>query len=235
MGTEPDVVYIVRPGDRNEELRFSLRSLANLPHGRVWVAGYMPKWVGGATAIPVRFVPRRSRWERSAANLAAACAHPEVAERFVLMHDDFFVMKPLADVPVLHRGEVERVAEVYGRRGATTYRGAMLAATKLLNGFGVERPLSYELHAPMVIEKQGMAGVLELVARATNTRVAGHVRTLYGNLAEVGGTESHDFKVSHQEWSEEWAFLSTSDHVFGEGAVGRHIRKRFPEPSRYEG
>jgi hypothetical protein len=33
----PDVVYVVRPGEKNEELRDSLRSLAHLPHGKGWV------------------------------------------------------------------------------------------------------------------------------------------------------------------------------------------------------
>ncbi len=44
--THPDVVYVVRPGDKNEELRYSIRSvIANLPHRKVWIAGYKPTWL----------------------------------------------------------------------------------------------------------------------------------------------------------------------------------------------
>ena len=34
-----DLVYLVRPGEQNEELRWSLRSLVNLPHERVFEVG----------------------------------------------------------------------------------------------------------------------------------------------------------------------------------------------------
>ena len=46
-----DAVYYVRPGDRNDELRYSLRSLANLPHDRVWIVGHTPPWVTGIESI----------------------------------------------------------------------------------------------------------------------------------------------------------------------------------------
>ncbi|MFF3129757.1 hypothetical protein ACFVRD_48125 [Streptomyces sp. NPDC057908] len=45
-GERPDIVYVVRPWNQNEQLRYSLRTLANLPHRRVWIAGYCPTWVG---------------------------------------------------------------------------------------------------------------------------------------------------------------------------------------------
>ena len=70
----PDIVYVVRPGERNEELRYSLRSLSNLPHGRVWIAGYMPKWVTGVEHIPSPAKP--GSHVHAKANLRAACQHP---------------------------------------------------------------------------------------------------------------------------------------------------------------
>ena len=49
---EMDIVYVVRPGDENEALRYSLRSLANIPHRTVWIAGYRPKWCYGIVYVP---------------------------------------------------------------------------------------------------------------------------------------------------------------------------------------
>lgn len=38
-----DIVYFVKESDENEELRYSLRSLKNFPHKRVWFYGGCPK------------------------------------------------------------------------------------------------------------------------------------------------------------------------------------------------
>ena len=47
-----DLVYIVCPGDQNEELRYSLRSVArNLPGRRVWIFGHTPPWVTGVHSV----------------------------------------------------------------------------------------------------------------------------------------------------------------------------------------
>ena len=40
-----DVVYCVKDDPDNEELRYSLRSLKNLPHQKVWIYGGGPKWL----------------------------------------------------------------------------------------------------------------------------------------------------------------------------------------------
>lgn len=107
----PDIVYPVRPGTINEELRYSLRSLANVPHGRVWIAGHRPPWARGVGHIPVP--PQATKYLGSTANLRAAVEHPEVAEEFLYFNDDFFVMTAVQEVPALHRGPVDRV-EAYG-------------------------------------------------------------------------------------------------------------------------
>jgi hypothetical protein len=38
-----DVVVMVRVGREYDELRYALRSLCNVPHGRVWVYGGEPR------------------------------------------------------------------------------------------------------------------------------------------------------------------------------------------------
>lgn len=40
-----DIVYFVKESAKNEELRYSLRSLKNFPHGRVWFYGYCPSFL----------------------------------------------------------------------------------------------------------------------------------------------------------------------------------------------
>lgn len=223
-----DVVYVCRPGNRNEELRYSLRSLVNVPHDRVWIAGHMPTFVRGAGHIPVGFA--RSKYAHTSASLRAACSHAEVSESFVLMNDDFFVMRPTPEIPVLHRGPIEEVEAEYVRRGGITYVASMRQAAGWLAEQGCEPVLSYELHAPLPVVKAQMAEVLDLGVAGLET----HKRTVYGNLGRIGGERSHDYKVIGREWSMSWPFISTMDHIFARDEVGRYIRARFPEPSPYE-
>src|SRR5688572_13246658 len=103
MALAPDIVYVCRPGDDNEELRYSLRSLRNLPHGRVFVAGYCPVWVSSEVErIPV---PRMSdKHTHALASLVAAMNDERVSDPFVMFNDDFYIMRPMDRVPILHTG-----------------------------------------------------------------------------------------------------------------------------------
>jgi hypothetical protein len=63
-----------------------------------------------------------------------------------------------------------------------------------------------------------------------------HWRTVYGNLAQIGGVKITDPKVrsGHPVDYQEWPLLSTSDTVFTYHSVGRYIREQFPIRSKYE-
>ena len=53
-----DVVYCVKELITNEELRYSLRSLRNLPHRKVWIFGGCPKWVNTEEVEKEQFVSK---------------------------------------------------------------------------------------------------------------------------------------------------------------------------------
>lgn len=221
---------MVGPGDRNEELRYSLRSLAaHVPHDRVWIAGHCPPWVTGVHHIPV---PQngRSRFANSTANMRAACEHPDVSDTFAYFNDDFFVLRDLPDgVPVLHRGPV---ADVVAATPHSAYRMGAIATARLLRHLGYPEPLSYELHMPMTVHR---AGMLEAIERGRNLPVM-HKRTLYGNLAGIGGEQVPDCKIVDRNApipAGVWC-VSTSDQSFAAGLVGRQVRDMFGEPCRYE-
>lgn len=227
-----DIVYVLKRSDRNEELRFSLRSLANLPHAKVWAAGYRPRWAI-LEEIPVR--QRLNKFANSVANLRAACHDPRVSETFVYMNDDFFMLQPLEQLPILHRGTVrdfvaEHVAH-YGRPGAYL-KGLQATADLLVSQLRIRDPLCYEGHVPLIVDKATMKRALDLGADLPVL----HYRTLYGNLARLAGEKIGDWKIRDVRSVPEpsWLFTSTVDTVFAAGAVGRWLRARFPEPSPYE-
>ena len=229
---EPDVVYRLKPSRRNEELRYSLRSLANLPHGRVWTVGTTrPTWV----AEDVGHIPSPERpgtkWKNIVAALQGACAAAEVSSVFVLIDDDMFVMQPLEEMPVLHRGPLEGVG---GYKGTSTYNRGIRETEDLLRELGCTDFLSYELHLPLPIVKARMGEALEIAqARRPKIRCL-HSRTLYGNLWHIGGVQVPDCKVFGKQDYDGRTFVSTSDSSFANAPIGKYVRARFPEPCIYE-
>lgn len=225
----PDVVYIVRDGP-NEELRYSLRSLINLPHGRVWIVGGGPDWLTGVGRIKVE--QYRSKHENGVRNIRAAIAHPDVANPFVLFNDDFFVVQPLDTVPVLHNGPL--ADRITNDALGPSYQRMLRDTQRLLQRHGHDDPLCYDLHVPMTLDKPALTEALDACNGAQIL-----YQTVYGNLRQVGGTYSVNAKVHAstddiQRPIPDGPFWSTNDKSFREDEIGRRIRAAFPEPSRYE-
>lgn len=218
-GDVPDVVYLVREGDRNDELRWSLRSLTNLTHGRVWLAGFQPSWTVQVGRLEVKQNPS-DKYGSVLRNLAAVADSPDVSERFLLFNDDFFCMRPTGEVGPMHLGGTRQVAARYGTRRDRYAQLVRKVADRWPDG------MFYGVHAPMPMEK----------GRLRDTIDAGPVmlRTCYGNAHGVGGVKVQDVKVKHHRAVKPGRWLSTSDGSFDRGEVGRLIRRRFPDPCVYE-
>ncbi|MFB7114824.1 hypothetical protein [Streptomyces sp. NPDC056291] len=228
----PDIVVPVREGAVSQELRYALRSWeAHLPHRRVWIIGYRPQWLGGVEYVPSQQAGR-TKYANTTAAMRHACRHPEISDPFLWANDDFFVMEKLDDMPVLHRGPVREVAEHYAARASGSYLQGMRDTRALLAEYGHEDPLSYELHVPLEIRKEGM---LDALSAGRRVEVL-HKRTAYGVLNGIGGDRMQDVKVLHRgpRFDRSTPFLSTMPDSFGNGEVGRLIRASFPQPSTYE-
>jgi hypothetical protein len=243
------LVYVVREGDINHELRHSLRSVeANLPHDEVVIAGYVPTWVRNVHRIEVPQGPVKG--QNTTKNLLAAAVELEAAgvTDAVLMNDDFYVVEPIEAVPVLHRGPVDAVIRetMLRIRGRTTggWRSRWLQGMEdtralLLAELGTE-PLSYELHVPLPFEPAGMVETIEWCEAHMDRLRDGvpiHKRTVHGNLAFLGGSlMAEDPKVTYPsrlDWPD-GPFVSTNDTTWLRHLVGARLREMFAEPSRYE-
>ena len=231
---------MVREGDRNEELRYSLRSLAaNVPHDRVWVVGYKPAWLTGVQHLRVK--QGNQKHDNTWAIMRAFANHPGIADELLLMNDDFFVMHPVGAVPVMHRGLLPAWLERYGAKGGSWAAEKMLATREVLAAVGRDPAtlLSYELHVPLPVDRRWLA---EVIAVADQMRAAGRVagplckRTLYGNYAGLGGLRAEDCKIANEDLRPDplRTYLSTSDGSFRYWKVGRYIRSQLTIPSPYE-
>ncbi|MEU7323426.1 hypothetical protein ABZ682_23170 [Streptomyces griseoviridis] len=226
-----DLVVPVREGPANQQLRYALRSWrANLPHRRVWIIGYKPSWLGGVGFVPA--LQTGTKYANTTQAVRLACEHPEITDTFLYANDDMFVMDPLTEMPVLHRGLVRDVEAYHAARSSGAYLHGMRETRDVLADHGYDNPLSYELHVPLPVSKAGMLRALD-AGRHVDVL---HKRTAYGVLSEIGGEQIADVKVLHRSprFDRSTPFLSTMPDSFANGEVGRVIRSRFPSPSDYE-
>lgn len=230
-----DVVYVVKPSERNEELRFSLRSLRNLPHDRVFFAGYLPSWVKNVTHIPTVQIPRQKH-PNSMRNQKAALLDDRVSDPFIVMNDDHFVMKPQTHMPTLNWGLVSDVLQCPTLGNA--FRKSMQWTHDILRETH-PFPISYQLHVPLVWKKEQMLRTFDDYEALAPRFINPHYVTIAGNRYSWGGESlAHDVKLlkAHDPilpWVQESPFLSTSDLAF-EGHAGIYIRGQFPGKSPYE-
>jgi hypothetical protein len=226
-----DYVYICRKGD-NEELRYSIRSLEkNLPDVNVWVVGYKPKWYVG-NFIPVKDISTKFNNIHNA--LEKIANHPDIADEFVLMNDDFFILKPMDEVPVIHGGLLLNKINEYERLApSSAYTKLLIKAYKFLVRSGINNPLDYDLHVPLPIKKQDLSRTIKHKYMP---------RSLYGNLTHIAGTQEVDVKVyggnsrlreRSSSIQSDSIFISTEDDSF-ENKYSEVIQNLFPTPSKYE-
>lgn len=228
-----DAVYMVKAGDDNEELRYSLRTLVNLPFIRnVVFVGHKPAWVKN-----VRLIPRDqrlfSKYFNTTNNLLKACKDDKLSDDFLLMNDDFFIMKIQYQPPNFHRGPLDPVMQYYLNLPENYYGLGILETKKYMEKLGIINPMSYELHVPMVLNKKKFSELI-LKQRKENPIEVVHKRTLYGNYYNIGGTHMEDCKIVGDYKVPDTPFLSTDEQSFERYKVGEYIRNRFQLKSPFE-
>jgi hypothetical protein len=228
-----DFVWVCRRGD-NEELRYSIRSvLASFPDATIWVVGGKPDWYSGNFIKTNRITNKYGQVEE---NLRVLVHNKGISESFVLMNDDFFIVKPVSRIEYFHIGSL---ASAYDDLVSQIGKSDLYAKrlSKMLwiitNQLRIKDPLSYELHVPMMMEKSKLATLLG--------KKYPMWRSFYGNKYSVGGSFMSDVKVySHNRQEHrsldylgnESSFLSTDDESFK--AVKPYLHELFPNPSKYE-
>lgn len=229
-----DIVYFVREGDENEELKYSLRSLSNLPHNTVHIVGYKPSWVQNVNHIDIA-QDKGGKNLNTTNNMLMAAKNEAVSEDFILMNDDFFIMKPLSELPRYNRGEIEDVAKYYKQYDSWYYRG-MLDTREYMEKLGIKTSLSYELHIPMMFNKQNVTDMFEQYYSDQPPVSVLHKRSLYGNMFNYGGETIEDVKIytKNGQFDIKSTFLSTQDNIWRDSAVGKFIRNRLTDKCKYE-
>lgn len=227
-----DVVYIVREGG-NEELRYSLRSIAkNFPHERVWIFGGKPTGIA-----PFYFEPRRQdgpdKFWRVYNTFREVIWDARLTDDIWLFNDDFFVMKKLENPPhaIYHgtlQGRIDEIEKVtFGVH--SYYSDKLREVMSILQQAGIEKPLNYETHTPILINRTKAIITLEDYPETPL------FRSIYGNINHIGGEDRPDCKFFQERQPYPIGdYASTADESWQFDKIGEEIRKRFPEKSEFE-
>ena len=224
-----DIVYILKNGKGTDEIKYSLRSLVNFPHGNVWIYGGHPEGIRADRQVSVlqRGV---TKWQKVRNTLVMVCQNDEITEDFWLFNDDFFCMKDCEDLPPIYHGSIkERIREIRDRHGTSEYMLKLLQTEGILDKSGL--PIrNYAVHMPMLVNRQKALEVLNTFDRCPM------FRCLYGNYFDIGGENRADVKIYRmdEEPDHDATWLSTTNDSFKYGAVGRYIREELNEASEYE-
>lgn len=223
-----DCVYVCRPGD-NEELRYSIRSVvANMPYDNLWLVGYKPSWyVGNFLSVP----NTTTKFENIRLALKAAAEHNKISDDFILMNDDFFVIKPTNPDKVLHGGLlIDKINRYRSMIESGRYITLLENTHKFLIKSGIKDPLDYDIHTPMVFNKTNL---LQIINRRH------FPRSLYGNIFKVGGEFTNDVKVYpdnsllKNQIQADSPYISTQDDSF-DNLLNSLLKNHFSIKSIYE-
>lgn len=227
-----DIVYFVKDGDENEELKYSLRSLKNfLPNEdkRVIFYGGCPKDLKPDLHIKVwqhsgsKYGNVHSMYEELAQNL-------RIKKEFYMFNDDFFVMKKINEWKPQHNGSLE---DYINRVEKTSFPSSY--TMRLRRTWGIMRDKgetlkNFELHIPMKYNRIQLREILK------EYKGMNGVRSQYGNRFYHESEDRKDVKIfsNTQSFTKQTDYLSTSDESWKSYEIGEYLRNKFKTPSKYE-
>lgn len=225
----PDVVFPYKRAPNDFELRYSLRSLVNVPHSRVIIAGDNPFCVSDSVTVVKNPRVSGDRYMSSTANIFAAMARADVSDDFIVMNDDIFVLKPW----VFKHHHRATIAECLADPAfAGEYRARLVSTAAILRSVGITEPLFFGLHTPTMYRRQNLVDMMREYPMPQKRYL---MRTLYHNLFSAPSSQRRDVKV--KDWSEgveTGDILSISDNVASLPSFRSWINERFPVASVYE-
>lgn len=185
--------------------------------------------------------PLEDPYQNQKQSLVAACEEVGLSDNFILMNDDFHVMRHIDTVPVLHGPTVRGHHEWFIERGKAyeaPYLDGIRQTLAEVESWGVLDPLTYERHSPLPMNKQALRALL---AKSTSDPFLW--QTAYAAITEDVGVYGPDAKNDtydltyeqlHDFVLDQSPFLSSWDGSFRNGPIGDLVRESFPHPCRYE-
>lgn len=212
----------------NNELRYSLRSLQNIPEVTdVLLVGQQPDW---ANTQHVYTYDGANRVENIWRKMEMISEYMEGRNNaFLFMADDIFITRPTS-LPMYYDGDIQRkIDNAEGVQSSGRYRD-MLIATKLLLEYHSLPTINFALHYPLIVYPDILKKSLEFKGEYS-------WRTIYCNLSYHYHRQEIQERVDCKLWKPEHYdnqdIFSISDRFLTK--QGRELLQTlFPDKCRYE-
>jgi hypothetical protein len=151
----------------------------------------------------------------------------QISENFVLMNDDFYILKQIDSLPLFYDGTLSNKIDSHmSKYGMSAYARVLVKAKKDLIKAGILDPLCYDVHMPMIFNKT----MLSYLDHTNNAP-----RSTYGNMYTLGGINIKDVKIYHNSDIDdisELSFISTEDDSFN--LIKDKLSIMFPDKTIFE-
>lgn len=231
------IAYILGNGSQfdNLELRLSLRSVErHLNPKQVMVCGHDPGFLSDKVYFIPNIPPKKdgdAAWGIKD-NLLALCKSSKTPKEFILLNDDYFILRPIKSFPYYHKGEIRKAME---RIGSGVFYGHLLATVTELE----KRKLPtkhFDGHWPIIYDKEKLCGIIN--EQDWSVPLGPTIRSMYCNSLGIKGEKADDVKANYpvKDWP---AFcdgkdlVSVGDASF-DGICRRYFLSLYPDKSGYE-
>ena len=240
MENNIDIVYILGDGSRwnNNEIRYSLRSLEkNFEHRKVFIIGEKPEWITNVIHIPIidgKSNENGIKLLNAKRKYLTAATDMRISKDFVLMNDDFFFLEKMENISNYSRGTLSEMIKRHPTKGGYYYRSLMDTRHRL-STMGIEEPIDFEVHAPIIFNKEKLSEVIGMIGQDKTYSF----RSCYGNLMRLESETIMDFKAANLleftiQTRKDREFLSINDALVACKEFREWIQIKFPKPSKYE-
>lgn len=211
---------------KDNELRYSLRSLEQIEYDRVFVIGHKPDWLTPNDRlfhVEHKDTPNRPEFS-TMTKICHICKETDISDDFILMNDDFYFLRPVHDYPYYFDGTLLQAARK--RAKASSYR---VSIDNTIEVFG-DAPF-FEVHGPIVLNKEMFPLCMKQVDWTHKDYLK---RSLYCNFLDIEGVEMKDVKVEFTklDFTDEPFFSSGTRSNYN--ALGRFLDSMYCEKSVFE-
>lgn len=223
-----DIAYPLRNNSSNNyiELRYSLRSLVNIRHDRIFIAGGKPSWI--QNIVHIEGLDNQIHKPLNVINKIRDICLSDISDDFILMNDDFYFLNKCTKKDLNAHGFLlkEKLIDKVTLYNIGKF-GDMLRKTIET----LPDAIDYSLHKPITINKYKFLEML----KQYDFRYPMSYRSIYGTINKLEGNISPDHKLfdaRYIDYIKDTPIISSGDNLFKESKFHKLMSKF--KKSRYE-
>lgn len=219
-----DIVYIFREWPMNSfELRYSLRSLKNIEHNKVYIVWDKPERVSDEVIHIQCDDPYTIKAMNALHKIKKIIDTKDISSDFILMNDDFILLDR-----VEHKNYNQgTILEHYKRRAHmnSDYVKLLKKTLELYPDW-----LDYSLHIPIIMNKSNLSEMIKTHDFSEWLLI----RNIYWNMYIKDSEYMWDVKILERENNKLDRYLSTNDSTIKNRHFREYIDNLFPNMCKYE-